>query len=65
MTFEQEAAAFLAGRQVYRRGNTLRAIPRPQGLADRIASWTHRGMASNWPAADRCAGRARVCHNAR
>lgn len=50
--------------QLYvKRGRRLFAVPRPQGLADRIAA--HSNTRGNWPADDRCSGRARVVNNMR
>lgn len=68
-SIEQEAAAFIAARVrkglVTERGNRLMAVRRELTLTERIAAQTTHGLATNWPHADRCAGRARVVHNQR
>lgn len=68
-TLEQEAAAFIAARvrrgEVKARGNRLIAVRRELNLTERIAAQTTCGLVTNWPGADRCAGRARVAHNQR
>ena len=51
------------GQQYVRKGARLFAVPKPQGIVERIASQTFtRG---GWVPANRCSGRARVIVNVR